>query len=72
MGHPVALSPGGRGYNSPPNVYMMNTGLVPGITGRYNARWCQRAVYESVLCPLAWDLGFLMNYCIHFHVFWGN
>ena len=32
------------GFISPPNVYMSNTGLVPGSTGGYTARWCQRAV----------------------------
>ena len=26
------------------NVYISNTWLVPGITGGYNARWCQRAL----------------------------
>ena len=31
-------------FISPPNVYMSNTGLVPGSTGGYTARWCQRAV----------------------------
>ena len=31
-------------FISPPNVYMSSTGLVPGITGGYNARWCQRAL----------------------------
>ena len=28
----------------PPNDYMSNKWLVPGITGGYNARWCQRAL----------------------------
>ena len=31
-------------FISPPNVYMTNTWLVPGSTGGYTARWCQRAV----------------------------
>ena len=31
-------------FISPPNVYMSSTGLVPGITGGYNACWCQRAL----------------------------
>ena len=35
-------------FISPPNVYISNTWLVPGITGGYNARWCQRALYNSV------------------------
>ena len=35
-------------FISPPNVYMTNTGLVPGSTGGYTARWCQRAVSNLV------------------------
>ena len=31
-------------FISPPNVCISNTWLVPGITGGYNARWCQRAL----------------------------
>ena len=31
-------------FISPPNVYISNTWLVPGITGGYTARWCQRAL----------------------------
>ena len=34
----------GMTFISPPNIYMSNTGLVPGSTGGYTARWCQRAV----------------------------
>ena len=33
-----------KGFISPPNVYISNTWLVPGITGGCNARWCQRAL----------------------------
>ena len=33
-----------KAFISPPNVYMSSAWLVPGITGGYNARWCQRAL----------------------------
>ena len=61
------MRPSTMAFISPPNVYISNTCLVPGITGGYNAPWCQRVLYKSVLCPLAENLGFLMNYCINFH-----
>ena len=31
-------------FISPSNIHMSNTGLVPGRTGGYTARWCQRAL----------------------------
>ena len=31
-------------FISPPNVYMSKTWLVPGTTGGYYVRWCQRAL----------------------------
>ena len=42
--HVVYSEPVGISFISPPNVYMTNTWLVPGSTGGYTARWCQRAV----------------------------
>ena len=33
-----------KSFISPPNIYMTNIGLVPGRTGGYYARWCQRAL----------------------------
>ena len=31
-------------FISPPNIYLTNTGLVPGVTGGYYACLCQRAL----------------------------
>ena len=50
-------------FISPPNVYMSNTWLVPGITGGYYARWCQRAVYKFSVMPAGMKF--------RFHDFWG-